>query len=119
MMDIPECNPRLRLQMEDLIRDRETSEDEVCERQRVQCIEEIQWVAEWTHEYGLMLYEVLFKKTWDPRRAAARIRQLRDLRLWDLLVIKDALRNPKVLFEEQSNETYWYIDGEYNTIQSC
>lgn len=111
MMDLPECDAELHMAMENTVREREWAEDKICEKQRVQIVEEIQWVVEWTQEYGLMLYEVLYRKAWDPRRAAAKIKQLRDLRGWDHLVVKDALRSSKVLFEEQTDETYWYISG--------
>ncbi|KAM0240588.1 hypothetical protein ACHAPO_002489 [Fusarium lateritium] len=116
MMDIPECDAQLRMHIEDAVRAREEYEEVACEKSRVGCIEEIQWVVEWTYEYGIMLYDVLFKKMCEPRKAAARIDDLREMKMheWDLLVVKDALRSPKVLFEEQSNETYWFINGEYS-----
>ncbi|CZS84901.1 unnamed protein product [Fusarium graminearum] len=118
MMDIPKGDAQLHSMMENAIRSREKADDVACEKSRVQCNEEIQWVAEWTLEYGLMIYDVLFKQMWEPQRAAERIQQLRGLRVWDLLVVKDALRGPKVLFEEQWNETYWFISGEYDN-QCC
>ncbi|RGP73035.1 hypothetical protein FSPOR_2411 [Fusarium sporotrichioides] len=113
MMEIPECDPLLRIQMEDTIRARENSEDLACEHVRIECLEDIQWVIEWTHEYGLILYDVLFKKTWEPRMAAERILELRGVRKWELLVVEDALRSSKVLFEEQSNETYWFFSDQF------
>ncbi|OBS21946.1 hypothetical protein FPOA_08283 [Fusarium poae] len=116
MMDIPECDAQLRIHMEDAVRVRENYEEVACENSRVGCIEEIQWVVEWTYEYGLMLYDVLFKKAWEPLKAATRIDELRILKMreWDFLVVKDALRSPKALFEEQSNETYWFINDQFN-----
>ncbi|KAL6914040.1 hypothetical protein ACHAP8_001980 [Fusarium lateritium] len=116
MMDIPECDAQLRMHIEDAVRAREEYEEVACEKSRVGCIEEIQWVVEWTYEYGIMLYDVLFKKMCEPRKAAARIDDLREMKMheWDLLVVKDALRSPKVLFEEQSNETYWFINDQFN-----
>ncbi|KAH7192198.1 uncharacterized protein B0J16DRAFT_410933 [Fusarium flagelliforme] len=90
----------------------EDMEQKLCEDKRVNAIEELQWVVEWTYEYGLMLYGVLIRKNWIPQVAAARIRQLRDLRPWDLMVVKDGLRDSKKLFEEQHNETYWSISDQ-------
>ncbi|KAM0561869.1 hypothetical protein ACHAPJ_003040 [Fusarium lateritium] len=93
----------------DVLRSRELLEDKLCEKARVSQTEEIQWVAEWTLEYGLMLYDVIYKRIWDPRMAAARLQQLRGLRLWDLVVVKDALRDSKDLYASQSHESYWII----------
>ncbi|KAJ4136150.1 hypothetical protein NW768_003758 [Fusarium equiseti] len=91
----------------------EDTEQKLYEDNRVNAIEELQWVVEWTYEYGLMLYGVLIRKNWIPQVAAARIRQLRDLRPWDLMVVKDGLRDSKKLFEEQHNETYWSISDHF------
>ena len=82
------------------------------EAKRVNAIEELQWVIEWTYEYGLMLYRVLIMRNWVPHVAAARIKQLRDLRPWDLMVVKDGLRDSKQLFQDQHNEVYWSISGK-------
>ncbi|KAG4259591.1 hypothetical protein FPRO04_03323 [Fusarium proliferatum] len=76
-------------------------------------LEEIQWVAEWTYEYGLMLYDVTVAGRWDRSKAMRRIDQLRSLRLWDLVVIKDGLRCSKELFEDQPEETYWTISEQF------
>ncbi|KAF5660399.1 hypothetical protein FHETE_8941 [Fusarium heterosporum] len=91
---------------------RENFEDKLCEGKRVNRLEELQWVAEWTYEYGLMLFDVLFKRQWEPRRAMARIIKLRDLRVWDLVVMRDALRRPRELFESQDDAAYWTVIGE-------
>ncbi|KAF4962794.1 hypothetical protein FSARC_9132 [Fusarium sarcochroum] len=93
----------------DVLNSRELLEDRLCEKARVSQTEEIQWVAEWTLEYGLMLYDVVYKRLWDPRMAAARIKQLRALRLWDLVVVKDVLRNSKELEASQSHNSYCFI----------
>ncbi|KAF5656246.1 hypothetical protein F25303_107 [Fusarium sp. NRRL 25303] len=80
---------------------------------RAMKLEEIQWVAEWTYEYGLMLYDVTVAGRWDRSKAMRRIDQLRSLRLWDLVVIKDELRCSKELFEDQPEETYWTISEQF------
>ena len=90
----------------------EDMEFDLYEAKRVNAVEELQWVVEWTYEYGLMLYGVLIMRNWVPQAAAARIRRLRDLRPWDLMVVKDGLRDSKKLFEEQHNEVYWSISGK-------
>ncbi|KAF5007809.1 hypothetical protein FDECE_5892 [Fusarium decemcellulare] len=95
----------------DLLRTRELYEDRRSEMARVAQVEEIQWVAEWTLEYGLMIFDVLYKRAWVPEKAADRIVQLRDLRLWDLVVVKDALRDRKELMLTQSHESFWIVRG--------
>ncbi|KAM5342359.1 hypothetical protein ACJ41O_013325 [Fusarium nematophilum] len=90
-----------------VVRSRELSEDRRCEAKRVSQVEEIQWVGEWTLELGLMIHEVLYKRSWPPRDAAKRIQQLRDLRLWDLVVVKDATRSTEKLIRSQAEPSFW------------
>ncbi|KAF9776629.1 hypothetical protein IL306_005175 [Fusarium sp. DS 682] len=96
-----------------VLQNREFLDDAFRGNARAMKIEEIQWVAEWTYEYGLMLYDVLFGKIWDREMAAARIHELRNLRIWDLVVIKDGLRCSKELFEDQPHEAYWTISEQF------
>jgi hypothetical protein len=94
-----------------VLQSRECLDNAFRDNARAMKLEEIQWVAEWTYEYGLMLYDVTVAGKWNRRKAVRRIDQLRTLRLWDLVVIKDGLRCSKELFEEQPEETYWTISG--------
>ncbi|KAF4457723.1 hypothetical protein F53441_417 [Fusarium austroafricanum] len=113
-LEIPsEYPPVVRNASRWLLRYREAHEERLCEKLRVMQAEELQWVAEWTLEYGLMLWDVMFAKQWDPRRAARRIHQLRELRVWDLVVLKDGIRSSKELFEDQSHEAYWTISEQF------
>ncbi|KAF4981008.1 hypothetical protein FZEAL_3123 [Fusarium zealandicum] len=99
----------LRVQQLAIMRAKEKREDKKCEAARVAQVEEIQWVAEWTLEYGLMVYDVGFKQTWSPELAAARVKELRDLRLWDFVVVRDLLRGPEELMRTQSHASYWIV----------
>ncbi|KAM0216204.1 hypothetical protein ACHAPA_006128 [Fusarium lateritium] len=113
LFEIPETlHPEIRRQLDATARAKENFEDERYEKARIMRIEEIQWVAEWTIEYAFMLYDVLHKHAWEPEKALARIEKLRDLRLWDLIVVKDVSRKGEQLAMEQDNEVYWNITGE-------
>ncbi|KPM34636.1 hypothetical protein AK830_g11943, partial [Neonectria ditissima] len=91
-----------RRQLVDTLRLREQHEEHRLDAARLLQVEEIQWVAEWTLEYGLMVWDVCCQRSWEPRAAAGRVRQLRALRLWDLVVTRDALRGRKELRREQT-----------------
>ncbi|EWZ48183.1 hypothetical protein FOCG_06797 [Fusarium oxysporum f. sp. radicis-lycopersici 26381] len=96
-----------------VLQNRECLDNAFRESVRAMKLEEIQWVAEWTYEYGLMLYDVTVARKWNRSKAMRRIDQLRSLRLWDLVVIKDGLRCSKELFEDQPEETYWTISEQF------
>ncbi|KAH6987763.1 hypothetical protein BKA56DRAFT_669369 [Ilyonectria sp. MPI-CAGE-AT-0026] len=91
----------------DMLRCREQYEDNRLETARQLQVEEIQWVAEWTLEYGLMVWDALYERRYGPRAARRRIKQLRALRLWDLVVTRDALRGGKELRQEQVSRSTW------------
>ncbi|KAM0348041.1 hypothetical protein ACHAPU_004544 [Fusarium lateritium] len=114
VLDIPSSiRPNIRKHLVATVVARENFEDRLCEAKRVNRLEELQWVAEWTYEYGLMLFDVLFKRQWEPRRAMARIIKLRDLRVWDLVVMRDALRKSRELFESQDDSAYWTVIEQF------
>ncbi|KAF4494741.1 glutamine amidotransferase [Fusarium agapanthi] len=96
-----------------VLQNRECLDNVFRDSARAMKLEEIQWVAEWTYEYGLMLYDVTVAGKWVRSKAMRRIDQLRSLRLWDLVVIKDGLRCSKELFEDQPEETYWTISEQF------
>ncbi|KAF5588456.1 hypothetical protein FPANT_6607 [Fusarium pseudoanthophilum] len=96
-----------------VLQSRECLDNAFRDSARAMKLEEIQWVAEWTYEYGLMLYDVTVARRWVRSRALRRIDQLRSLRVWDLVVIKDGLRCSKELFEDQPEETYWTISEQF------
>lgn len=100
-----------RAQLLDMLRCREQYEDNRLENARQLQVEEIQWVAEWTLEYGLMVWDTLYERTYGPRAARRRINQLRSLRLWDLVVTRDALRGGKELRQEQVSRSAWIGAG--------
>lgn len=70
-------------------------------------VEEIQWVGEWTLEYGLVVFESVHGSVWVKRKLQDRLEQLRSLRFWDFVVTHDALRGSKKLYKEQSHSAYW------------
>ncbi|KAI8714570.1 hypothetical protein NCS52_01177100 [Fusarium sp. LHS14.1] len=70
-------------------------------------VEEIQWVGEWTLEYGLVVFKSVHGSAWVKRKLQDRLEQLRDLRFWDFVVTHDALRGSKKLYKEQSHSAYW------------
>ncbi|KAK7403622.1 hypothetical protein QQX98_010587 [Neonectria punicea] len=88
---------------------REQHEEHRLEAARLLQVEEIQWVAEWTLEYGLMVWDVCCQRSWEPRAAARRVKQLRALRLWDLVVTRDALRGRKELWREQTPRSLYQM----------
>ncbi|KAI5461459.1 hypothetical protein BGZ63DRAFT_356070 [Mariannaea sp. PMI_226] len=90
---------------------RERLEDKRVEATRLLRLEETQWVAEWTFEYAMMIFDVLYKQVYDPQRARERIRQLLTLRLWDLIVVRDSLRDGKELLRHQSKRSGFIISG--------
>lgn len=102
-----------RAQLLDMLRCREQYEDNRLENARQLQVEEIQWVAEWTLEYGLMVWDTLYERTYGPRAARRRIKQLRSLRLWDLVVTRDALRGGKELRQEQVSRSTWIGAGSH------
>ncbi|KAF5026542.1 hypothetical protein F66182_1402 [Fusarium sp. NRRL 66182] len=113
--DIAKANPQKDYRIQAyMLEHLEFLDNALCERKNASKIEEIQWVAEWTYEYGLMLYDVLYKHAWDLQAAAARIARLRDLRLWDLVVVQDALRSSRDLLDSQSHESYWTIKDNFD-----
>ncbi|KAF5689357.1 glutamine amidotransferase [Fusarium denticulatum] len=105
--------PEQRNMLSIVLQSRECLDNAFRNSARAMKLEEIQWVAEWTYEYGLMLYDVTVARRWVRSRAMRRIEQLRSLRLWDLVVIKDGLRCSKELFEDQPEETYWTISEQF------
>ncbi|KAH7165878.1 hypothetical protein EDB81DRAFT_266388 [Dactylonectria macrodidyma] len=97
----------LRAQMVDTLHMRERFEDRRIEQERAQQQEEIQWVEEWTVEYGLMVWDILYERAFAAQAARRRVRQLRSLLLWDLVVTRDALRGGKQLRREQAARSAW------------
>jgi hypothetical protein len=98
----------LQQQVMETMHQRERTEEKRLEPARMQQVEEIQWVSEWTLEYGSMLWDVLYEHQCSPEDAAKRIEELRGLRLWDLVVAKDVLRSTKEL-EADHDFTPWII----------
>lgn len=72
-------------------------------------VEEIQWVGEWTLEYGIVVFEAVHGSTLDGQKLEERIEQLRSLRFWDFIVAHDALRRPGKLLKEQSHSAFWTV----------
>ncbi|KAI9149394.1 hypothetical protein HJFPF1_11446 [Paramyrothecium foliicola] len=97
-----------RLQVLETMHKRERLEEKRLESSRTQQVEEIQWVTEWTHEYGEMLWDVMYGHEWESDLAAKRVGELRALKLWDMVVVRDVLRTPAEL-EEQQDHTPWLI----------
>ncbi|KAK7430298.1 hypothetical protein QQZ08_003046 [Neonectria magnoliae] len=109
-----------RRQLVDTLTLREQHEEHRLEAARLLQVEEIQWVAEWTLEYGLMVWDVCCQRSWEPRAAARRVKQLRALRLWDLVVTQDALRGRKELRREQTPRSLYQIaTGQSGTSRAC
>ncbi|KAH7152128.1 hypothetical protein B0J13DRAFT_256122 [Dactylonectria estremocensis] len=102
----------LRAQMVDTLHQRERFEDRRIEQERTQMQEEIQWVEEWTVEYGLMVWDIMYERAFEALAAKRRVRQLRSLLLWDLVVVRDALRGGKQLLREQAARSAWIYAGE-------
>lgn len=78
----------------DGIRVREAFEEKhVYEPTRLKQVEEIQWVEDWTVQYGKLLWEVKHNREKDGIYTARRAKYLLDAKLWDLTVVRDVTRD--------------------------
>ncbi|RSM15333.1 hypothetical protein CEP52_000833 [Fusarium oligoseptatum] len=93
----------------EMMRRRETVKERRRDRALTSQVEEIQWVGEWTLEYGLVIFKSVYGSAWDKQKLKERIEQLRDLRFWDFIITSDALRGSKELIKEQSDDAFWAV----------
>ncbi|KAF7550047.1 hypothetical protein G7Z17_g5961 [Cylindrodendrum hubeiense] len=105
--DPSEMEAEARAQLIDTLRSRELHEDNNHENARAVQVEETQWVAEWTLEYGRMLWDILYERSYGLRAARRRIKLLRSMRPWDMVVTRDALRGGKELRRQQVARSPW------------
>ncbi|KAJ4250725.1 hypothetical protein NW757_006926 [Fusarium falciforme] len=93
----------------DSMRRRELVKQRRRDRALMSQIEEIQWVGEWTLEYGLVVFKSVHGSAWVKHKLEDRVEQLRSLRFWDFIVTHDALRESKKLLKEQSHSAFWTV----------
>lgn len=75
----------------DGIRLREAYEEKyVFEPARLKQVEEIQWVEDWTIQYGKVLWEIKYNREKDKIFTARRKKYLLNAKVWDLTVLKDS-----------------------------
>lgn len=95
----------------DGVRAREEHENETLTLTRSAQMDEIDWVEQWTAQYGQLLWDLKYDAGVDVALTDRRKGYLLSVKVWDLLVVKDATRSKEVLNEEI--QRYRAIMGGY------
>ncbi len=95
----------------DGVRAREEYENESLALKRAAQMDEIDWVEQWTSQYGQLLWDLKYDPGVDVGLTDRRKGYLLSVKVWDLLVVKDATRSREVLNEEI--QRYRAIMGGY------
>lgn len=98
------------------MRARERQDERWADKVSSEKAEEIQWVADWTFDMAALAWEFLIAQERNPRSTMARIDKLRDMRLWDMVVVRDVLRDHDTLLEEQCELSPWILPGSSTLI---
>lgn len=84
----------------DAVRAREEYENETLTLKRGEQMDEVQWVEQWTWQYGRLLFELKYDPAVDRELTDGRKGYLLSVKVWDLLVMRDVTRTKDVLNAE-------------------
>lgn len=90
-----------RVKILDTMGDQEEREKERHKAKSQEMEREIGDAIIWTKEFGVLIFNILFKKTSESTVEKSLMRKMLQVKPWDLMVIQDSLRPERELKEEQ------------------